>query len=157
MVYIPVRRTLWRIQRLTLCHIPFKKRLQRLCLFPRGLKIWLTRAFLRSGVNCENQTLNKVEGRTEEISNEENGRWSQFLLISECISVSRVIRCLKAGIYLSNKGLNFLLPTNFPFLWWWRVRADLIIAFKIFTGLLNVDPNLFFLPPTRRDLRVYPR
>ncbi len=31
--------------------------------------------------------------------------------------------------------------------------ADLITAFKIFTGLLDIDPNLFFLPPARRGLR----
>ncbi len=29
-----------------------------------------------------------------------------------------------------------------------RVRTDLIIAFKIFTGLLDVDPNLSSFPPT---------
>ncbi len=28
-----------------------------------------------------------------------------------------------------------------------RRRADLITAFKIFTGLLDIDPNLFFFPP----------
>ncbi len=37
-----------------------------------------------------------------------------------------------------------------------RLRVDLIIAFRIFTGLLDVDPNLFFLPPTCRGLRGYP-
>ncbi len=30
-----------------------------------------------------------------------------------------------------------------------RLRADLITAFKLFTGLLDVDSNLFCLPPTR--------
>ncbi len=34
-----------------------------------------------------------------------------------------------------------------------RQRADLITEIKIFTGLLDVNPNLFFLPPTRRCLR----
>ncbi len=34
--------------------------------------------------------------------------------------------------------------------------ADLITAFKIFTGLLYIDPNLFFLPPARRGLRGHP-
>ncbi len=29
---------------------------------------------------------------------------------------------------------------------WWRPRVDLITAFQIFTGLLDVDPNLFFSP-----------
>ncbi len=33
-----------------------------------------------------------------------------------------------------------------------RLQADLITAFKIFTGLLDIDPNLFFLPPARRGL-----
>ncbi len=35
----------------------------------------------------------------------------------------------------------------------WGIRADLITALKIFTGLLDVDPDLFLLPPTRRGLR----
>ncbi len=34
-----------------------------------------------------------------------------------------------------------------------RLRADLITAFKVFTGLLDIDPNLFFLPPAGRGLR----
>ncbi len=34
--------------------------------------------------------------------------------------------------------------------------ADLITTFKIFTGLLDVDPNLFFPPPARRGLRGHP-
>ncbi len=38
----------------------------------------------------------------------------------------------------------------------WRLRADLFTAFKIFTKLLDVDPNLFYLPPTRRGLRGHP-
>ncbi len=37
-----------------------------------------------------------------------------------------------------------------------RIRADLIITFKIFTLLLDVDQNLF-LPPTRRGLQGTPR
>ncbi len=37
-----------------------------------------------------------------------------------------------------------------------RLRVDLIIAFQIFTDLLDADPNLFFLPRTRRGLRGYP-
>ncbi len=37
-----------------------------------------------------------------------------------------------------------------------RLQADLITAFKIFKGLLDIDPNLFFLPPTRRGLRGHP-
>ncbi len=37
-----------------------------------------------------------------------------------------------------------------------QLRVDLITAFKIFTDLLGIDPNLFFLPPTRRGLRGYP-
>ncbi len=37
-----------------------------------------------------------------------------------------------------------------------RLRDDLITPFKIFTGLLDIDPNLFFLPPARRDLRGHP-
>ncbi len=37
-----------------------------------------------------------------------------------------------------------------------RLRDDLITAFKIFNGLLDIDPNLFFLPPTRRGLRGHP-
>ncbi len=34
-----------------------------------------------------------------------------------------------------------------------RLPADLITAFKIYKGLLDIDPNLFFLPPARRGLR----
>ncbi len=37
-----------------------------------------------------------------------------------------------------------------------RLRDDLITAFKIFKGLLDIDPNLFFLPPARRGLRAHP-
>ncbi len=37
-----------------------------------------------------------------------------------------------------------------------RLRDDLITAFKIFKGLLDIDPNLFFLPPTRRGLKGHP-
>ncbi len=37
-----------------------------------------------------------------------------------------------------------------------RLRDDLITAFKICKGLLDIDPNLFFLPPTRRGLRGHP-
>ncbi len=33
----------------------------------------------------------------------------------------------------------------------WRLRVALI-----FTGLLGIDPNWFFLPPARRGLRGYP-
>ncbi len=34
-----------------------------------------------------------------------------------------------------------------------RLRVDLFTTFKILTGLLDVDRNFFFLPPTRRGLR----
>ncbi len=34
-----------------------------------------------------------------------------------------------------------------------RLRVDLITTFKTFTGLLDVDLNSFFLPPTPRGLR----
>ncbi len=37
-----------------------------------------------------------------------------------------------------------------------RLRADLIIAFKILRGLLDIDPNLFFHAPARRGLRGKP-
>ncbi len=37
-----------------------------------------------------------------------------------------------------------------------RLRADLITIFKIFTGLLDIDSNLFFLLPARRGLRGHP-
>ncbi len=37
-----------------------------------------------------------------------------------------------------------------------RIRVDLITALKIFTGPLDADPNLFFLPPSRRGLRGHP-
>ncbi len=37
-----------------------------------------------------------------------------------------------------------------------RFRADLITAFKIFKNLLDIAPNLFFLPPARRGLRGHP-
>ncbi len=45
-------------------------------------------------------------------SNEENGHSSQFLFVSKCISASRVIRCLKVGAYLSNKGLTYIRLLN---------------------------------------------
>ncbi len=34
-----------------------------------------------------------------------------------------------------------------------RLQANLITALKIFTGLLDIDQNLFFLPSARRGLR----
>ncbi len=37
-----------------------------------------------------------------------------------------------------------------------RLRVDLITTFKIFKGLLDIDPNLLFLPPARRGLRGHP-
>ncbi len=37
-----------------------------------------------------------------------------------------------------------------------RLRDDLITAFKIFNCLLDIDPNLSFLPPARRGLRGHP-
>ncbi len=37
-----------------------------------------------------------------------------------------------------------------------RLRAGLIATFKTFTGLLDIDPNLFFLTPTRCVLRGHP-
>ncbi len=37
-----------------------------------------------------------------------------------------------------------------------RIRDDLSTAFKIFKGLLDIDPNLFFLSPARRGLRGHP-
>ncbi len=33
------------------------------------------------------------------------------------------------------------------------LRGDLFTAFQIFKGLLDIDPNLFFLLPARRSLR----
>ncbi len=40
--------------------------------------------------------------------NEENGRQSGFLFVSECLSFSRVIQYLKIATFLSNKGLTYL-------------------------------------------------
>ncbi len=37
-----------------------------------------------------------------------------------------------------------------------RLRADLITAFTVFKGLLDIDLNLFFLPPARRGLTWHP-
>ncbi len=37
-----------------------------------------------------------------------------------------------------------------------RFRYDLITTIQIFKGLLDIDPNLFFLPPTRHGLRGHP-
>ncbi len=51
----------------------------------------------------------RLQFRSIQSSIEENGRSSQFLLVSECISVFRVTRCLKVGTYLSNKGIINLL------------------------------------------------
>ncbi len=39
---------------------------------------------------------------------------------------------------------------------WRRLRADLITASQIFKGLLDIHPNLFFLPPARCGLRGHP-
>ncbi len=39
---------------------------------------------------------------------EENGCSSRVLFLSECLSVSRFIRCLKIGTYLANKGVTYL-------------------------------------------------
>ncbi len=36
-------------------------------------------------------------------------------------------------------------------------RADTTISCKIFTSLLDIDSNLFFLPPTRRGLKGAPQ
>ncbi len=36
------------------------------------------------------------------------------------------------------------------------VKDYLITAFKISTGLLDIDPKLFFLPPNRCGLRGHP-
>ncbi len=49
---------------------------------------------------------------------------------------------------LQQLGLHFLQRR--------RLWGDLITAFKIFMGLLDIDPNLFFLPPARRGLRGHP-
>ncbi len=38
----------------------------------------------------------------------------------------------------------------------WRLQADLITAIKIFTGVLDIDPKLFFLSPARNGLRGHP-
>ncbi len=45
---------------------------------------------------------------------------------------------------------------NLHSLQWRRLRADLITAFKILTGLLDIDLNLFFLPPARCGIRGHP-
>ncbi len=37
-----------------------------------------------------------------------------------------------------------------------RLRDDLITAFKIFKGLLEIDLNLCFIPPARRVLKGHP-
>ncbi len=49
---------------------------------------------------------------------------------------------------LQRLGLHFLQRR--------RLRDGLITAFKIFKCLLDIDPNLFFLPPARRGLRGHP-
>ncbi len=43
------------------------------------------------------------------------------------------------------------LVTGIHSLQWRRLRVDLIT-----TGLLDIDRNLFFLPPARRGLRGHP-
>ncbi len=49
--------------------------------------------------------------------------------------------------YNSNiQSINHLAPLG-------KSDHATITAFKIFTGLLDIDPNLFFLPPARSDLR----
>ncbi len=55
------------------------------------------------------------------------------------------IRHLPYEVRLKRLGLHSLKRR--------RLRADLITAFKIFTGLIDIDPNFVFLPPTRRDLK----
>ncbi len=37
-----------------------------------------------------------------------------------------------------------------------RLQADLITAFRIFKGLLDIDPSLLSVPPGRRGLRGHP-
>ncbi len=37
-----------------------------------------------------------------------------------------------------------------------RLRDELITAFKIFNGLLDIEPNLFFFPPAGRGLKGHP-
>ncbi len=37
-----------------------------------------------------------------------------------------------------------------------RLRAGLITTFKLITGLLDIDLNLFYLPPARRSPRRHP-
>ncbi len=54
-----------------------------------------------------------------------------ILSVFKCICVSRVIRCLKGGTYLSNKGLTFLLKT-FPLL---------TMPSSVFQNGLNLNPN----------------
>ncbi len=57
--------------------------------------------------------------------------------------VSGVETCSSFLVSISQKELRWL-------------RSDLISAFTIFTGLLDIDPNCFFLPPARGSLRGHP-
>ncbi len=58
------------------------------------------------------------------------------------------IRHLPHEERLQRLGLHFLQRRLF--------LAELIFAFKIFTGLLDVNPNLFSLLPARRGHRGHP-
>ncbi len=37
-----------------------------------------------------------------------------------------------------------------------RLRGDLIVVYKMFSGGLDMDPSLFFIPPVRPGLRGHP-
>ncbi len=58
------------------------------------------------------------------------------------------MRHLPYEVRLQRLGLHYLQRR--------RLWDDLITAFKIFKGLLDTDPNLFFLSPARLGLRGHP-
>ncbi len=77
--------------------------------------------------------------------------------LKRCIMLPRIHQPFRA-----NSKIRYRVGTGFCHLPYEerlqrrRLRADLITAFKIFTGLLDMDPNLFFLPPALRGLRRHP-
>ncbi len=66
-------------------------------------------------------------------------------LLSEFNEGLRHLLCEEKLLWL---GLHSLLRR--------RLCADLIAAFTIYMGLLDMDQNLFFLPPSRQGLRGHP-
>ncbi len=73
---------------------------------------------------------------------------SAFMPLYEATRLATGIRHLPYEERLQRLGLHYLQR--------WRLWVVLITAFKMFTGLLDMDPNVFFLPPARRGFTGLP-